>query len=384
MATHKLLVQPTYLEFGEVAVGDIAIHRLALVNKSTEPLFVNLSKDPASINDFNLTGNGSLIKLEPHEQRDINISFSPTVAGARKQLFKITLSDASERIDDHIVLLNGYGTAINRYSWRRVDLPVREIEKNGRHFVLAISNQSYVQNLSTHGERKLDWYAALSAGTHNGTVTPNNLKPGQVPIAPEVSSSKKFGVVHGFDIQLVSANWPTTLRRTLNDVQTCSEADEAIKHTTDLCHSKTLPCRHSIVMEDFKKEHLLCARNQGEIFKFHRGNDEFMGIVISNKWLSAYYHKCFHGVTALIVHAQKISGDFSKSISTYNTTLYGVHTSYIEGIGELWIPCYTVTMMSLDKAERPYLGLSFLNHRLSRQDLAAVQERVRLYLGVES
>lgn len=66
------------------------------------------------------------------------------------------------------------------------------------------------------------------------------------------------------------------------------------------------------------------------------------------------------------------------------TTLYGVRTQPIHDIGELWIPCYTVTMMSIDELKRPYLRLEFSKHRLSRQDITAVQERVRLYLGVES
>ena len=70
-----------------------------------------------------------------------------------------------------------------------------------------------------------------------------------------------------------------------------------------------------------------------------------------------------------------------KAKETDKTTNYGVYIEPTSDKGALWAPCYTASILNLQDTH--WRRVTFLDRKLSPEELVAVQERVRLYLGLE-
>jgi hypothetical protein len=122
---------------------------------------------------------------------------------------------------------------------------------------------------------------------------------------------------------------------------------------------------------------MLDAPDEGEIFEIVKDGTAALFAVISPLEISARYRKCFRKKAALVVSVEK-------SESNDKTSIYGVLTDVIEGLGALWVPCHTVSMCSLESNPKTNYLVHPTDLQLSLDDVRAIRERVISYLGIES
>lgn len=384
MLTKTLLIEPSSVNFGNVQVGSIAIHKLLLINLNSSSVTFHLKATSSNNSrDFNLI-DLSQNTLRPFEHRQLTVAFSPIAGGNRTHSWALRAETSSGEAFEQTINLEGRGDPAVRNTLRGVSLPPQEGQKEGYHYMLTVSNQDYLDMLEAHGAL-IDWYAAVPSGSRRGEVQETTIpKPGEVLLPGDISSLDGYGILHCFDVQTVKTKWLTHIHNTITNEQILTEVDEAIRHTTVACKRREERCRHELT-EGRLKEYMDTAPVTGDIFKFTHGFQEHFGVVISSPLLTAFYLKIFEKSNrkrrmALVVRAKLAR-------STQKTKNFGVRTSIIPGIGPLWVPCYTATIKCLDdipdpKTENNY-QVRFEKKTLSTQDIKAIQERVRLYLGVE-
>ncbi len=376
MVAKLLQVEPTTLDFGEIQVGGVAVHHLIITNNTPDEATFHLRAHPtgngADFNIVDLTDN----TLAPFSHREITVAFCPMGFGQRQHHFAVHQvgPQGSELVET--IALSGTGSQARRHSFRAVSLPPRQGEKQGFHYVLSVSDNRYLQCLEKEMGHEFDWYAAIPSGTRKKKVSlETELKPGELLLHPNTTALNGISILNCFDIQTIHINWLTRIHSTVTDQRLLSEMNEAMGHATGLCQNTPEKCRHEVLCEEELLPYYRVAPEAGQLIKIK--TDEYISYyaIISPRLITARYYQCFKKYKmALTVRVDKAK-------ETDKTTNYGVYIEPTSDKGALWAPCYTASILNLQDTH--WRRVTFLDRKLSPEELVAVQERVRLYLGLE-
>lgn len=379
MAPKPLLIHPLTLDFGEVQIGGIATHQFFITNTNlaavTFRMTAQASSNGADFNVMDLTNS----TLGPLEKRKVTVAFCPTGMGRRQHAIRLQIAESTKLILDEEISFSGQGTPAIRHSFRGVALPPREGEKKGFHYVCAVSNTAYLQCLERQMGQPFDWYAAVPSGTSHGKISEGTkLKPGEIFLRPEMTSLEGISILYGFDVQSIHHHWLTRVHSTITDRQVLDELDEAMNHTTGVCHQDRSRCRHQLgqrVSSSSPKGHPETLI-PGDVLRFSDRFGDYLGIMVSPPSFTKFYKDCFGKRMALVVYADM-------AMAEDKTAPFGVRTAHVGDLGELWVRCYTATIKKLDE-RLPYYRVKPSGWRLGEKDIEAIRERVRLYLGIDA
>ena len=375
MSTKLPIVRPAALEFGNVQIGSIATHQLVFTNNTSTTIefsaAINLNKSSTA---FHVEEQLNSI-LRPFTSKKVDVQFKPTVNGEHQQEIFIRETETNQ---EQCVLLLGTGISAVRNSFRHVDLPEREIEKSGKHYVLAIAKNEFLRSLELYLRKPLEWYTVISTGTKGGKIkTPGDCQRGEVFLAREVSMTDQPSAAFGFDIQQVFYKWKTDIIHTITDSAFLDEINEAMGHCVDRCQRNVNRCRNQLTPDyNGLGKLMLDAPDEGDIFEITKDGIVGLFAVISPTPISARYTKCFYKKAALVVRVES-------SEAEDETSTYGVLTEPIERLGRLWVACHTVSMCSLESNSKTNYHVRPKDLKLSTDDLQAVRERVLGYIGIE-